>query len=59
MALLKNKIFDAYFTTKIKSGIGIGLYMSRVIVVDNFSGSLHVKNTLEGALFTIEVPMIG
>ncbi len=33
--------------------------MSRVIVVDNFSGSLHVKNTLEGALFTIEVPMIG
>ncbi len=54
-----NKVFDAYFTTKLKSGTGIGLYMSRVIVVENFMGSLHVKNTPGGALFTIEVPMIG
>jgi signal transduction histidine kinase len=54
-----DKVFDAYFTTKPKSGTGIGLYMSRVIVVENFMGSLHVKNTPEGALFTIEVPMIG
>ena len=53
-----DKVFDAYFTTKLKSGTGIGLYMSRVIVVENFQGNLHVKNTPQGALFTIEVPMI-
>ncbi len=50
------KVFDAYFTTKEKSGTGIGLYMSRMIVVENFGGTLHVKNTPSGALFTIEVP---
>ncbi len=54
-----NKVFEAYFTTKPKSGTGIGLYMSRVIIVENFLGHLHVKNTPTGALFTIEVPMIG
>jgi len=53
-----DKVFDAYFTTKPKSGTGIGLYMSKIIVVENFMGSLHVKNTPLGALFTIEVPMI-
>jgi signal transduction histidine kinase len=53
-----DKVFDAYFTTKEKSGTGIGLYMSRVIIVENFSGKLHVKNTLKGALFTIELPKI-
>ncbi len=52
------KVFDAYFTTKEKSGTGIGLYMSKVIIVENFSGNLRVKNTLEGALFTIELPKI-
>ena len=53
-----DKVFDAYFTTKDKSGTGIGLYMSRVIIVENFIGSLHVKNTREGALFTIELPKV-
>ena len=53
-----DKIFDAYFTTKVKSGTGIGLYMSRMIIVENFNGKLYAKNTPSGALFTIELPKI-
>jgi len=53
-----HKVFNAYFTTKEKSGTGIGLYMSKVIIKENFKGLLHVKNTPIGALFTIELPMI-
>ncbi len=53
-----HKVFNAYFTTKEKSGTGIGLYMSKVIIKENFEGLLHVKNTPTGALFTIELPMI-
>jgi signal transduction histidine kinase len=53
-----DKVFDAYFTTKEKSGTGIGLYMSRMIVVENFSGKLYAKNTPDGAIFTIELPKI-
>jgi len=51
-------IFDAYFTTKKDSGTGIGLYMSRMIITENFDGKLYAKNTPKGALFTIELPMI-
>ncbi len=52
------KVFNAYFTTKPKSGTGIGLYMSKVIIVDNFGGALYVENTPNGALFTIELPKV-
>jgi len=53
-----NRIFNAYFTTKEDSGTGIGLYMSKMIIVENFQGKLYVKNTQQGALFTIELPTI-
>lgn len=51
-------IFDAYFTSKSDNGTGIGLYMSRMIISENFNGSLYAKNTPQGALFTIELPII-
>ena len=51
-------IFDAYFTTKEDSGTGIGLYMSRMIISENFNGKIYAKNTSQGVLFTIELPII-
>ncbi len=54
---IREKIFDKYFTTKGEEGTGIGLYLSKKIIEENFAGTLNVKNTEEGAVFTIEIPV--
>ncbi len=48
------KIFEPYFTTKERSD-GIGLYIAKVIIEKEFSGSLSVKNSSRGALFEIRM----
>jgi len=50
-----NKIFEPYFTTKEK-GLGIGLYMSKMIIDNNIGGKLKVENKGNGALFSIFLP---
>lgn len=48
------KIFEPYFSTKAtKDSTGLGLYMSQLIVEDSLAGKLLVKNSENGAVFSI------
>lgn len=50
------KVFDPYFTTKHATmGTGIGLHMVRTIIERNFSGTISVHNTHEGAAFIMRI----
>ncbi len=46
------KILDPYYTTK-KNGTGIGLYMVKLIIKNNFSGDLKIINSKNGLKFII------
>jgi signal transduction histidine kinase len=48
-----HKIFEPYFTTKINSGTGLGLYMSKNII-EKMQGHIFVRNAQSGAEFIIE-----
>jgi len=53
-----DKIFEPYFTTKHKSqGTGLGLFMSKMIIEKSLNGSIKHKNSNNGSIFTISIPM--
>jgi signal transduction histidine kinase len=50
-----NSIFEPYFTTK-EDGMGLGLYMAKVIIEDKMRGSITVRNDENHVIFTIKLP---
>jgi len=52
------KIFDAHFSTKTSkesTNLGLGLYLSKVIIEKHFSGKLEVTSQGESSTFTIRL----
>lgn len=53
-----DKVFAHYFSTKDeKSGTGLGLYISKIIIEEHSKGRISVSNTDEGAKFTVWLPV--
>jgi signal transduction histidine kinase len=59
MPQLQQKIFDPFFTTKpVRSGTGLGLFISYEIVIDKHKGNLTFNSTPnQGTEFIIEIPI--
>jgi C4-dicarboxylate-specific signal transduction histidine kinase len=57
---VQQKMFEPYYTTKHQSeGSGIGLYMAKKILEEDYNGSLSVKNSGDGSCFTIQLKKEG
>jgi len=53
-----DKIFDAHFSTKVNKAspnLGLGLYVSKVIIENHFNGKLEVQTQEGGTTFTIRL----
>ena len=50
----RDQLFTPYFSTKAKEGgRGIGLYLARLIIEEQFGGTITLQNKDEGACFTL------
>ena len=54
---ISDRIFDPYFTTKDEGkGVGLGLYMSKLIIEEHMGGTLDYENTDRGVRFRLTLP---
>lgn len=51
-----SKVFNQYFSTKGRKGTGLGLFMVKMLI-DALEGSIEVKNSDDGAVFDIVLPL--
>ena len=51
-------IFNLGFSDKQANDTGVGLYIAKKLIKDNFSGEISVKNNNEGAVFILKIPHI-
>ncbi len=57
-SMLPNKIFEPYTTTSFRSrNKGLNLYLAHRIVKEHLGGDMWAKNTQDGVVFGIELPM--
>ena len=57
---IMHKVFDPYFTRKFKAqGVGMGLYMAKMIIEKHMSGRIAVSNHADGAEVSLELPLVG
>ncbi|HPG29570.1 MAG TPA: cyclic nucleotide-binding domain-containing protein [bacterium] len=50
------RIFEPYFSTKLENkGIGLGLYLSKMIIEKNMGGALKLSSAKPSAIFIIEL----
>ncbi|MBF0487914.1 MAG: HAMP domain-containing histidine kinase, partial [Nitrospirae bacterium] len=55
--VLANRIFEPYFTTREQGkGVGVGLYVSKVLVETQMGGRLYFENVENGAAFYVMLP---
>lgn len=56
---MANKVFKPYFTTKsYRKASGLGLFISKIIIEENMKGKLEFVNAIDGAKFTIKLPIL-
>ena len=52
-----DRVFDPYFTTKFANeGVGLGLYMAKMLTEESMQGRLEAWNEEDGVCFKITVP---
>jgi len=50
-------IFKPFISKKKVASSGIGLYMSKMVIEEKFNGKISARNTQDGALFIITLPI--
>ena len=56
-ALLPDRLFDSYVTTKEGEGTGVGLHIGKLIVEEKLHGRIWAHNVADGAEIVIELPI--